>query len=81
MAGSDSSASTCGREWLTVAEILQILADEHGRPLPRRTWQQWRAEGKTPVAIRLPNGQLRIRRADFEVWLAGLAEQPKRGPH
>jgi len=62
------------REWMTVVEILQILADENGRPLPRRTWQQWRAEGKAPPAIRLPNGQLRIRRADFETWLAELDE-------
>jgi hypothetical protein len=64
---------------MTVAEILQILADENGQPLPRRTWQQWRAEGKAPPAIRLPNGQLRIRRADFDTWLAGLAE-PKEEP-
>nr|QZD57771.1 helix-turn-helix domain-containing protein [Glycomyces sp. TRM65418] len=59
---------------MTVSEILRIFADEDGRPLPRRTWQQWRAENKAPPAIRLPNGQLRIRRADFDTWLAGLAE-------
>ncbi|WP_439650287.1 helix-turn-helix transcriptional regulator [Glycomyces amatae] len=64
---------------MAVGEILRILADEDGRPLPRRTWQQWRADGKAPPAIRLPNGQLRIRRADFEAWLAGLSE-PKEEP-
>lgn len=74
--GTEQSAES--REWMTVGEILQMLADEHGRPLPRRTWQQWRADGKTPVAVRLPNGQLRFRRGDFESWLAGLTEERKR---
>lgn len=74
MTGREPQHDPQDKEWLTVAEILQILADEHGNPLPRRTWQQWRAEGKAPPAIRLPNRQLRIRRADFETWLAGLAE-------
>jgi hypothetical protein len=75
MTGHEPEQFRAYREWLTVAEILQILADEHGRPLPRRTWQQWRSDGRTPPAIRLPNGQLRIRRADFETWLAGLTER------
>lgn len=74
MTGHAPEQVPAGREWLTVAEILQILADEHGRPLPRRTWQQWRTDGRTPPAIRLPNGQLRVRRADFETWLAELTE-------
>jgi hypothetical protein len=75
MTGYEPEHAPAGREWLTVAEILQILADEHGRPLPRRTWQQWRSDHRTPPGIRLPNGELRFRRADFESWLAGLTER------
>jgi hypothetical protein len=54
-------------QWLTVQEIL----DELG--IPRRTWQRWRALGRTPKHMtRLPNGELRIRRKDYDTWLAEL---------
>lgn len=54
-------------QWLTVPEILAELQ------IPRRTWQRWRALGRTPKRMtRLPNGELRIRRADFDAWLAEL---------
>lgn len=39
---------------------------------PRRTWQRWRELGRTPKYTKLPNGELRIRRADYEAWLASL---------
>jgi predicted site-specific integrase-resolvase len=54
-------------QWLTVQEIL----DELG--IPRRTWQRWRALGRAPKRMtRLPNGELRIRRDDYDAWLAEL---------
>jgi hypothetical protein len=28
-----------------------------------------RARGKAPRCIRLPNGQIRVRRADLDAWL------------
>jgi hypothetical protein len=40
-----------------------------GRPLSRRTWQEWRTKGRAPRCIKLPNGDLRIRRAEYERWL------------
>ncbi|TYB47865.1 helix-turn-helix transcriptional regulator [Actinomadura chibensis] len=54
--------------WLTVRQILDDL------DIPRRTWQQWRALGRTPPCKRLPNGELRIRRTDYESWLDSLEE-------
>jgi predicted site-specific integrase-resolvase len=55
------------RGWLTVPEILDELA------IPRRTWQRWRKLGRTPKRMtRLPNGEFRIRRTDFEAWLSEL---------
>jgi predicted site-specific integrase-resolvase len=54
------------RQWMTVQEIL----DELG--IPRRTWQRWRELGRAPRCTKLPNGELRIRRTDYEAWLASL---------
>lgn len=58
------------RDKLTVKEILADLADESGKPLPRSTWDDWRAKGTGPKCIKLPNGELRVRRAEYERWLA-----------
>lgn len=33
------------------------------------TFYEWRAKGNAPVCIKLPNGEIRIRRTDFEAWL------------
>lgn len=62
------------RDWLSVPEVLALLGQHAGQPLARSTWQQWRADGSAPACVRLPNGSLRIRRVDFEQWLAGLKE-------
>jgi hypothetical protein len=62
------------RGMLTVREILEDLADENGDPLPRRTWDEWRAKGTGPKCLKLPNGQLRIRRAEYERWLNALEQ-------
>ena len=52
--------------WLSVQEIL----DELG--IPRRTWQRWLELGRAPEYHKLPNGELRIDRADYERWIASL---------
>jgi hypothetical protein len=57
------------RGMLTVEEILEDLAGPDG-PLSRRTWQEWRAKGTGPKCIKLPNGELRIRIAEYERWLS-----------
>lgn len=40
----------------------------------RSTFYDWRAARKAPPCIKLPNGDLRIRRADFERWLESLQQ-------
>lgn len=54
------------RSWMTLPEVC----DELG--VARSTIDDWRATGRGPQFVRLPNGQLRIRRADFDAWLANL---------
>jgi hypothetical protein len=56
------------RGMLTVEEILEDLGGPSG-PLSRRTWQEWRAKGTGPKCIKLPNGDLRIRRTEYDRWL------------
>ena len=55
--------------WITVPEILEDLN------ITRRTWQRWRARGITPPCTKLPGRNLRIRRSDYEKWLATLEEE------
>ena len=51
---------------LTVADICTELG------ISRSTFYDWRAKGRGPRCIRLPNGELRIRRETFERWLDSL---------
>ena len=48
---------------LTLDEVLTLLR------VPRSTWLKWRQTGQAPAAIKLPNGQLRIRRCVLSDWL------------
>jgi len=52
-----------GRAPLTIAEVCEELA------VPRSTFYGWRASRQAPRCIKLPNGQIRIRREDLEEWL------------
>ena len=38
--------------------------------IARSTFYDWRAKGRAPKCIKLPNGDLRIRRGDLDRWLA-----------
>jgi excisionase family DNA binding protein len=51
------------REQLTIAELCAELK------ISRSTFYDWRAKGRAPRCLRLPNGDLRIRRADLDTWL------------
>ncbi|MFI7038377.1 helix-turn-helix transcriptional regulator [Microbispora rosea] len=66
-----------------MARTLRVLADaaESSKPLTvadfcaelgisRSTFYDWRAKGRAPRCITLPNGSLRIRRSEYERWLA-----------
>jgi len=55
-------------EWLSQADILVEL------DVSRSTLAKWRTEGRGPVFRKLPNGELRIRRSDFEAWITSLDE-------
>ena len=54
---------------LTVAEACAVLG------IARSTFYDWRAKGKAPRCLKLPNGELRIRRHDYEKWLSSLEEE------
>ena len=56
------------RRHLTVAEVC----DELG--IGRSTFYEWRAKRKAPRCIKLPNGEIRIRRADLDRWLESCEE-------
>jgi len=55
-------------ELLTLDTVLTELG-EPGKPLPRSTFHDWRAKGRAPRCIKLPNGTLRIRRSELARWL------------
>ena len=62
-----TSAARIGTH-LTIADVCAELG------VARSTFYDWRAARKAPRCIKLPNGEIRIRRADFDKWLENLAE-------
>lgn len=50
-------------EKLTLAQVCAELG------ISRSTFYEWRAKGRAPRCITLPNGSLRIRRAELDHWL------------
>jgi predicted DNA-binding transcriptional regulator AlpA len=56
-------------ELLTVRDVLAELGG-----VSRRTFYRWRELGLAPDCIRLPNGELRVRRSVLNAWLDDRAE-------
>lgn len=56
------------RRHLTIAQVCEDLE------ISRRTFYEWRAKGRAPRCIKLPNGELRVRHTDLERWENGLEE-------
>lgn len=54
--------------WMTYVEAMQVLG------VGRSTLDGWRKSGRI-IFSKLPNGQLRIRRAELDQWLEDLAEE------
>ena len=54
--------------WLTMKEVLEDLG------VPRSTMNDWRARGQAPRFVKLPGGQLRVSRIEYEAWCADLQE-------
>lgn len=48
---------------LTVSEVCAELQ------ISRSTFYDWRQKRRAPRCITLPNGSLRVRRADLDTWL------------
>ncbi len=64
----DDARNTRHRDKLTIAEVCANLG------ISRRTFHEWRAKNRAPKCITLPNGSLRIRRAEYQRWLAAHEE-------
>lgn len=56
------------RDKLTVTEVCAELG------IAASTFYEWRVKGTGPRCIKLPNGQLRIRRTALETWLTAREE-------
>jgi excisionase family DNA binding protein len=50
-------------ELMTIPEVIAELR------VPRSTFYRWRQIGMGPASMKLPNGQVRIRRSALEAWL------------
>jgi predicted DNA-binding transcriptional regulator AlpA len=56
------------RTRLTIAEICADLA------ISRSTFYERRIKGRAPRCIKLPNGDIRVSRTEYERWLTTLEE-------
>ncbi|CAL9295578.1 hypothetical protein SUDANB180_05107 [Streptomyces sp. enrichment culture] len=54
-------------ELMTVRQVLDELGG-----VSRRTFYRWRELGQGPAAFKLPNGELRVWRSDYTMWLRQL---------
>lgn len=61
--GHPFGKSAASADKLTVGEVCAELQ------IAQSTFYEWRTKGTSPRWIKLPNGQLRVRRADLESWL------------
>ncbi|MGO9081877.1 MAG: helix-turn-helix transcriptional regulator [Streptosporangiaceae bacterium] len=68
MPGLDQNRGGRERDKLTIAEVCADF------DISRRTFYEWRAKGRAPKCITLPNGSLRIRRSEYQRCLAAREE-------
>ena len=68
MASADQVRGARERDKLTIVEVCADLG------ISPRTFYEWRAKGKAPRCITLPNRSLRIRRSEYRRWLAAREE-------
>lgn len=55
--------TTNSSQWLTLDDIGEILG------VSVHTLRKWRAAGRFPAVAKLPNGSLRVRARDLDLWL------------
>lgn len=65
---SHQTPKSAARSHLTIADVCAELG------VARSTFYDWRAAKKAPRCIKLPNGDIRIRRSDLESWLCTLED-------
>ncbi|MDA8321822.1 MAG: helix-turn-helix domain-containing protein [Actinomycetota bacterium] len=65
---TDPGTRTPKPDVMTVEEFCAALK------VSKDTFYHWRKVGTAPACIRLPNGELRIERADRDAWLATLRD-------
>lgn len=53
---------------LTIADVCAELG------IARSTFYDWRSANKAPKCIKLPNNEIRVRRADLNDWLESLED-------
>jgi excisionase family DNA binding protein len=56
------------RTQLTIPQVCEELN------VSRSTFYDWRAKGKAPRCLKLPNGEIRVRRNELDRWLATCEE-------
>ena len=59
---------TAQHEKLTIPEVCAELQ------ISRSTFYYWRQTGKAPKCIKLPNGEIRVHRADLDTWITAREE-------
>jgi excisionase family DNA binding protein len=59
-----TTTATTSRTWLTVQQFCDELQ------VSRSTFYDWRLKGEAPKCVRLPNGQLRIRRSELDRYMS-----------
>ena len=64
--GMSNTNTVTPSTWMSLKDVLAEIA------ISRSTMNKWRSDGRAPSFIKLPNGELRIRRSEFEAWLIYL---------
>ncbi|MEW2083924.1 MULTISPECIES: helix-turn-helix domain-containing protein [unclassified Streptomyces] len=65
-----TTATPTRHQTLTLVEALAEIR------LSRAAFYRMRARGKAPKCMKLPNGQIRIRRSDLDAWFTDCEVSP-----
>jgi predicted DNA-binding transcriptional regulator AlpA len=60
--------ATAARPNLKLPEVLTEIR------MSRAAFYRMRARGQAPKCLKLPNGQIRVRRIDLEAWLSACEQ-------